>query len=97
MQRNLFLLNNSNSCSKKPSSSSSQRDSLDAKARRTEMKSQSPDKLILGHLDITSIRNKFDGLEFVIDNIIDIFLISETILDDSVPTTQFLIEAFPTP
>ena len=37
-------LNNSYSSSKEPSSSLSQRDSLDGKARFTEMKSQSPDK-----------------------------------------------------
>ena len=61
------------------------------------MKSRSPDKLILGHLNINSIRNKFDGLKFVIDNKINIFLISETKLDDWFTTAQFLIEGFGTP
>ena len=61
------------------------------------MKYQSPDKLILGHLNINSVRNKFDGLKFVIDNKIDIFLTSETKLDDSFLNAQFLIEAFDTP
>ena len=93
----LISLNNSNSSSKEPSSSSSQRDSLDAKTRCTEMKSQSPDKLILSHLNINSIRNKFDGLKFVIYNKIDIFLISKTKLDDSFPTVQFFIEGFAIP
>ena len=78
--------NNSNSSSEKPSFSSSQRDSLDAAARLTEMKSQSPDKLILGHININSIRNRFDGVEFVIYNKIGTFLISETKLDDLFPT-----------
>ena len=50
------------------------------------MKPQSLDRLILGHLDIRSIRNKFDGLRFIIDNKTDILLISETILDDAFPT-----------
>ena len=50
------------------------------------MKSQSADKLILDQLNINSIRNKFDGIKFVIDNKIDIFLISEAKLDDSFPT-----------
>ena len=44
----IISLNNSESSPKEASSSSSQIDSLDAKARLTEMKSQSPDKLILG-------------------------------------------------
>ena len=86
----LISLNNSNSTSKEPSSSSSQRYSLDAKARLMEMKPQSPDKLILGHLNINSIRNKFDGLKIFNDNKIDIFLISETKLDDLFRTAKFL-------
>ena len=35
-------------------------------------------------------------LNFIIDNNIDIFSISETKLDDSFPITQFLIEGFST-
>ena len=60
------------------------------------MKSQLPDKPILALLNINSIRNKLDGLKFDIDNKIDIFLISETKLDDSFPMAQFLIEGFST-
>ena len=60
------------------------------------MKSQSPDKLILGQLNINSVRNKFDGLKLVIDNKIDLFLISEAKLDDSFPMEQFLMEGFAT-
>ena len=79
-------MNNSNSRLKEPSPSSSQRNSLDTKTRIMEMKPQSLDRLILGHLDIRSIRTKFDGLRFIIDNKTDILLISETILDDAFPT-----------
>ena len=70
---------------------------LDAKSRLKEMKVQPSDKLILGHLKISSIRNKFEALKFIIDNNIDIFLISETKLDDSFPTAQFLIKGFSAP
>ena len=62
-----------------------------------EMKFQSPDKLILGHPNINSIRNKIDRLKFVIDNKTDIFLMSETNLDDLFPAAQFLIEGFGSP
>ena len=89
-------MSNSNSNSKEPFFSSSQRDSCNAKARLTEMKSQLPDKPILALLNINSIRNKLDGLKFDIDNKIDIFLISETKLDDSFSMAQFLIEGFST-
>ena len=56
------------------------------------MKAQSSDKLILGHLNIKSVRNKFEALKFLIGNNIDILLISETKLDHSFPSTQFLIK-----
>ena len=61
------------------------------------MKAQSADKLILGHLNINSIRNKFEVLKFIIDNNIDMFLISETKQDDSFPTTQFTTKVFSAP
>ena len=93
----LTSLLNFNTGLTEPSFSSSQRDSLDAKARLTEMKSQSPDKVILGHRNINSIRNKFDGLKFVIHNKIEIFVISETKSDDSFSYGQFLIEGFGPP
>ena len=34
----------------------------DAKKRLKEIKIQSPDELILGHLNINSVRNKFEAL-----------------------------------
>ena len=61
------------------------------------MKAQSSGKLILVHLNINSIRNKFEALKFIIDNNIDIFLISETKLDDSFPSAQFLVKGFSVP
>ena len=61
------------------------------------MKIRSPDKLILGHVNINSIRNKFDSLIYMLDKNIDTFLISETKLDDSFPSAQFKIEGFITP
>ena len=49
----------------------------DAKIGLQEMKRNSPDRLILGHVNINSIRNKFDALTYIIGNNIDIILISE--------------------
>ena len=61
------------------------------------MKICSPDKLILSHVNVNSIRNKFDSLVYMLDKNVDIFLISETKLDDSSPSAQFKIEGFTTP
>ena len=64
-------------------------DFLNAKIGLKEMKIRSPDKLILGYVNINSIRNKFDSLAYMLDKIVDIYLISETKLDDSFPLPQF--------
>ena len=50
--------------------------------------------VIIGHLNINSIRNKFELLSFLIDGKVDIFLISETKIDDIFPTSQFLISGY---
>ena len=70
---------------------------LDAETRLKEMKIRSPDKLILGHVNINSIKNKFDSLIYMLDKNVGIFLISETKMDDSFPSAQFKIEGFTTP
>ena len=44
--------------------------------------------------NVNSIWNKFQAVKFIIDHNIDIFLVSEIKLDDSFPTTQFLIKGF---
>ena len=55
------------------------------------MKIEFPEKLIIAHLNINSIRNKFGSFSFMIENNVDILLISETKLDDSFPLGQFNI------
>ena len=57
---------------------------LDAKIGLKEMKIRSLDKPIFGHVNINSIRNKFDSLMYMLDKKVDIFRISETKLDDMV-------------
>ena len=67
------------------------------KNRPKEMKVQSSDKLILNQVNINLIRNQSEALKFIIDHKIDIFLISETKLDDSFSAAQFLIKSFRAP
>ena len=51
----------------------------------------------MSHLNINSIPNKFDALSLIVKNNVDILMISETKLDDSFPTAQFLLHGFSTP
>ena len=61
------------------------------------MKENSPNKLIVGHLNINSIRNTFDFLEDVINRNLDIILLSETKLYNSFPSAQFILKGHGAP
>ena len=67
------------------------------KKRIQKLKLDNPNKIIIGHLNINSIRYKFDFLKEIIGDNIDILLISETKIDDSFPVGQFIISRFHTP
>ena len=66
----------------------------DAKVGLQEMKSKCPHKLIMGHLNTNSIRNKFDALSLIVKNNVDVLMISGTKLDCSFQTAQFLLHGF---
>ena len=55
------------------------------------LKISNPHKLILGHLNINSIKYKFECLKSIIDNNIDLLHISETKFNDSFLNSQFLM------
>ena len=46
-------------------------------------------RLIIGKLNINSLRNKFEQLSTMINGNIDIFMISETKLDETFPAAVF--------
>ena len=54
-------------------------------------------KLMIGHLNINSIRYKFECLKDIIVNYVDILLISKTKLNDTFPNGQFLMNSFHPP
>ena len=54
-------------------------------------------KLIIGHLSINSLRNKFELLMHQIKDNIVIFMISEAKLYESFPTGQFFRNVFSSP
>ena len=69
----------------------------DAKIGLKVMKENSPNKIIAGHLNINSLRNKFDALQFIINRSLDIILLSETKLVDSFLSAQFILKNFGIP
>ena len=52
---------------------------------------------IIGHLNINSIHNKFEMLSMSVVQYVDILMLSETKLDGTFPSTQFLINGFSVP
>ena len=53
-----------------------------------------PSNVIIGHLNINTIRNKFELLSFLIGAKVDILSISETKIDGTFPTSQFLMSGY---
>ena len=54
-------------------------------------------RLTIGHININSIRNKFELLSNSIKSSLNILMISETKLDSTLPSNQFTIEAYAAP
>ena len=57
-------------------------------------RSKYPKKLIIGHININSINNKFEILKSILLDVLDIFMITETKLDNSFLEQKFHIEGF---
>ena len=62
-----------------------------------KIRTSNVNRLIIGQLNINSLRNKFDALRTIISGKIDILVITESKLDETFPTNQFLIDGFSSP
>ena len=54
-------------------------------------------RLVIGQLNINSIRNKFQTLKAIMSGNLDILVITESKLDDSFPIAQFIMEGYSPP
>ena len=63
----------------------------------SKLKRDHPNNIVIGHLNINSIREKFECLKDIIGTGIDMLLISETKLNDNFPQGQFVINGFRAP
>ena len=70
---------------------------LDKVASLFYIRKRNLNKLVVAHLNINSLRLKFDSLAQKITGNVDILMISETKLDNSFPEGQFLIEGYSKP
>ena len=62
-----------------------------------QVRINNPSRIIFGHININSVRNKFAQLIYIVSNEIDVLMVSETKLDDTFSTSQFLMQGYSTP
>ena len=61
------------------------------------LSTKNSDRIIIGHLNINFIENKFNSFVSLIKDKLDIIIVSETKINDSFPETQFIIEGYAKP
>ena len=71
--------------------------SLNSLSELSELRRRSVNRVLIGNLNINSIRNKFDQLKDTVLKYIDILILTETKLDETFLTSQFLMDGFSKP
>ena len=71
--------------------------SVDAKLFLKSLRASYPNNIIIGHLNINSLRNKFEILSSLIADTFDIFMLPKLKLDDTYTSAQFSIKRFSVP
>ena len=61
-----------------------------------DIRNSNVNKLIFGQLNLNSLRKKFDMVSELIKCFVDVFMISETKLEESFPEGQFFIDGYHT-
>ena len=69
----------------------------DVYSRLKEIRLRNSNRIVIAHLNINSLRNKFDMLSDLIYGNIDILLLTETKLDSSFPSLNFQLNGFKNP
>ena len=54
-------------------------------------------RVIIGHININNLAGKFQNLKYLIKDKLDVLVITETKIDESYPTSQFIIEGLSLP
>ena len=80
-----------------PLSESLPESEADCFEKMNKLRLKYPRSIIIGYLNIISIRNKFDGFSEIMSNKVDILIIAETKLDSSFRSGQFMINGFRQP
>ena len=55
---------------------------------------QNPKNIVIGHLNVNSLRNKSEAVEELLQKKVDICFLSETKIDETFPNQQFMISGY---
>ena len=87
----------SNSCNENNLGTNREVGNDDVYSLINKLRTENINRIIIAHLNINSIRNKFDMLSDIVKKNIDILCITETKLDDTFPLSNFLMPGFSPP
>ena len=62
-----------------------------------DLKLKNPNRLVIGQININSLRNKWEQLVSLTKDNVDILVVTETKLDESFPKKQFTMEGYHLP
>ena len=83
-----------NTCSSSRATKTSDRKEFNSEHLSFLRKIKHSNRVIIGHININSIRNNFDHLIAITKENVDVLMISETKLDESFPSMQFNIDGY---
>ena len=63
----------------------------------SDIRKQNLNRHIVGHININFLERKFEALKLLIEDILDVLVVTETKIDASYPTSQFEINGFGSP
>ena len=69
----------------------------DFKTNLKDIRITNLNRIVISHININSIRNKFELLAEAVMGNVDILMVTETKIDESFPTNQFIILGFTSP
>ena len=69
----------------------------DFKTKLKDIRITNLNRIVISHININSIRNKFKLLAEAVMGNVDILMVTETKIDKSFPTSQFIIPGFTSP
>ena len=55
---------------------------------------QNPKNIVIGHINVNSLKSKFDVVEELVQNKVDIWFLSETKIDETFPNQQCMINGY---